>query len=1563
MGRVGLKPVDTTHCVWTIRQLDNNGDTPPLGMVIAYVDDLIAVGDQSQLDCMKLELDKLYVMKTSGSIPAQYQSGLEPLRFLGCLIERMPDGQIIMHQRSYIEHCFRENDMELMKGGITLPSVDEKGSPEAPVDQYGHPTEFEKSKSTCQKYIGQLMWLATRTRPDISPVLGMIASQMVIRPTEMVKCLIQLWRYIKGTSSLSMTSFFPNPSSVFGKLRLNVYVDASFSSGGRRSRSGMAMYLVDTTDGSESIIQWASRRQTSMAASAPEAEVTAMAEGFATAIFLFDSLKEIQVITGFGPDCILSMKTDSAVALKQMNTHTVTVRTRTAAQKLAFLRELIYQDPQIQPIYIPGPSQRADSQTKCLSGPALRKAQEYLNLRHVVTPVVSTIRVLGVDRSDANSSACEKGEGCEKEQETEGGGSSHVKSGGPCQSQERSRGQMNGQEGRQASSHSMLCELDRENVPCLCRLRMDCRNQDQGNIFLQEYRRVVTVIRQEDIGVDVHDKRYPMPFMCGSSHMPRKEEGSAQKRTKPQTPAPKGDTSLADERVKADRETQRRERGQAKQRALQHASAPAKASMRGHGTESESTIVRKRPAQSEDETPLLSESGALPATPAESEMSQSATITDSQQAMPAEEPQPTPTDPQQALSADESQPPQANPQQVDRQVEEATPAQSGESSTQESSVAKKRVTKKGSVAIAEQGAIADLRSSPKAASAPKSVPSPKATSPKAAVRQGSESAVASPIAASPKSAATRAASPKTATVKTVSLPKTTSLPKVLSPLGAQSPPKATAVPKETVPKKRTQWSELDDDDQIESGPTSAPKGNLKSEEHLKAKPKSQEPPKTKPRPNPEVTPVVKVKSTPAPASLNPAAATVAVRPPSSTEGKFLLRTTGASEWPVDEPKVKLPMWKKKDSFLATFLDHKVVIAHCPTWSGKSTILPALAAMHLHPQAGRVYCTQIRRVTTQSVSRNTKDIWNIPRDSLVVGYRHGTEKLDHWNEQQTKVLFLTEGIVMRQVMSHDEHRHPETILPDCKVLMLDEAHSGSTDIELILARILPRIRQVKNFRLALMSATLIVDTFLKRVTDAGVARTDVGIFHMDERTNPLALYCVPPNLLRERDNMELALRMVIKIHHEYRNRYEGLAGSITGPILVFVPGRAEIRLLTELIKNAIKRGYTSGLYPYGFHADTPDRDRTFLTNGEDDPDPSRYGELHNYNKGRKADEKHPCNASPAARPKNPESLPVRRVIISTNAAETAVTFKDCWAVIDTCLVKQMVYDPVAKTQIHATVPCPKTASKQRAGRTGRTIPGINIKLITQQEWDNLPDTEPPQPQLEDPVPIYLRLMRHSTSEVRNRVLDQLGIEQGLRAYAMEHLWMNSMVGTDGELTQLGKFAADMEPTDPENAALLWYGCNFNVLREAVAIYLILTRGNSLANPRTKGLYPHPDGDFHTMVNIWNAAEWTHQLTQHLNPKVSQDNEKLKKIWGRLSTSRRQYLMLRDHFDRTTEKCCKLLSVNADRVLGTPRTDRLSATRLSLAIFKAYKSSLMVKNLQVTILQSSNLMSGRLVTLLQ
>ena len=65
--------------------------------------------------------------------------------------------------------------------------------------------------------------------------------------------------------------------------------------------------------------------------------------------------------------------------MKQLGTRSVTVRTRTAAQKLNYLRELIYDDPQVEPIYISGDSQRADGLTKILSGRALVDCQKGLS--------------------------------------------------------------------------------------------------------------------------------------------------------------------------------------------------------------------------------------------------------------------------------------------------------------------------------------------------------------------------------------------------------------------------------------------------------------------------------------------------------------------------------------------------------------------------------------------------------------------------------------------------------------------------------------------------------------------------------------------------------------------------------------------------------------------------------------------------------------------------------------------------------------------------------------------------------------------------------------------------------------------------------------------------------------------------------------------------------------------------------------------------------------------------------------------------------------------------------
>ena len=66
-----------------------------------------------------------------------------------------------------------------------------------------------------------------------------------------------------------------------------------------------------------------------------------------------------------------------------------------------------------------------------------------------------------------------------------------------------------------------------------------------------------------------------------------------------------------------------------------------------------------------------------------------------------------------------------------------------------------------------------------------------------------------------------------------------------------------------------------------------------------------------------------------------------------------------------------------------------------------------------------------------MSRHQDNLGGIDMDSQVIGFKHGTEKSERWSEEETKVLFLTEGIIMRQVMSHDEEKYPDSILPGCR----------------------------------------------------------------------------------------------------------------------------------------------------------------------------------------------------------------------------------------------------------------------------------------------------------------------------------------------------------------------------------------------------------------------------------------------------------------------------------------------------------------------------------------------------
>ena len=256
----------------------------PLGGLVTYVDDLLLAMPEWHLRPVINLLLKKYVMKQSGVLPSGPQKQDVQIGFLGCRITRDLNGTIFCDQEKYIQHCMHENQFIGETQQVTLkpchrpPEVDER----LPDEVLSEETK-RRYVSECQKYIGQLMWLATRTRPDISAVLGICASMMVKTPQKVAAQLVELWRYVWTTRRFAMSTLSPamgprntmsgvpevqHGSEMEERIRqegglddqklllkerpefhIHAYTDASFSTSGGRSRSGFLVCLGCSRNG------------------------------------------------------------------------------------------------------------------------------------------------------------------------------------------------------------------------------------------------------------------------------------------------------------------------------------------------------------------------------------------------------------------------------------------------------------------------------------------------------------------------------------------------------------------------------------------------------------------------------------------------------------------------------------------------------------------------------------------------------------------------------------------------------------------------------------------------------------------------------------------------------------------------------------------------------------------------------------------------------------------------------------------------------------------------------------------------------------------------------------------------------------------------------------------------------------------------------------------------------------------------------------------------------------------------------------------------------------------
>ena len=190
---------------------------------------------------------------------------------------------------------------------------------------------------------------------------------------------------------------------------------------------------------------------------------------------------------------------------------------------------------------------------------------------------------------------------------------------------------------------------------------------------------------------------------------------------------------------------------------------------------------------------------------------------------------------------------------------------------------------------------------------------------------------------------------------------------------------------------------------------------------------------------------------------------------------------------------------------------------------------------------------------------------------------------------------------------------------------------------------------------------------------------------------------------------------------------------------------------------------------------------------------------------------------------------RKVIVSTNVAETSLTIDGVRVVIDAGLARVARYDANRSINTLLVERISRASADQRAGRAGRTAPGVCLRLWTDREHLDRPAQEMPEVKRLDLAEVVLTLKASGVADVASfRWLEAPDAKSLERAETL--LLDLGAIGADGHITELGRRMLAF-PAHPRYARMLLaaheHGCV-----PAICAVAALTQGKSLL-PRAQG----------------------------------------------------------------------------------------------------------------------------------
>lgn len=499
----------------------------------------------------------------------------------------------------------------------------------------------------------------------------------------------------------------------------------------------------------------------------------------------------------------------------------------------------------------------------------------------------------------------------------------------------------------------------------------------------------------------------------------------------------------------------------------------------------------------------------------------------------------------------------------------------------------------------------------------------------------------------------------------------------------------------------------------------------------------------------------------------------------------------------------LPVADYRDEIIAAIQAHQVVVVCGETGSGKTTQLPKLCLEAGCGVRGLIGHTQPRRIAARSVANRIAEELHSKLGEQV-GFKI---RFSDQSSSKSYVKLMTDGILLAETQN-------DRLLTQYDTIIIDEAHERSLNIDFLLGYLKQLLPQRPDLKVVITSATIDPERFAKQFDDCPIIMVPGRTYPVELRYRPLHTRSV--------DNDEHRPSERARDKQAAQDMLQGISDAVDevsrldrGDILIFMSGEREIRDVSDMLQR--RQLQNTDVLPLFSRLSNQEQNRIFSTGGR------------------------------------------RKIVISTNVAETSLTVPGIRYVIDSGVARISRYSYRSKVQRLPIEKISQASANQRKGRCGRVSAGVCIRLYDEEDFENRPEFTEPEIQRTNLASVILQMHALGLGDVS----DFPFIDPPDGRFIRDGYKLLQELGALDDSLHLTKVGLDMArlPLDPRIARILIAGDKHKCLSEMLVIAAML----SIQDPRERPLefqqkadqahaeYRDPNSDFISILNLWNSYQ--------------------------------------------------------------------------------------------------------------